>query len=247
MPPSPQPGRAHLLHWPAVARPSIIAGLPKFQRGSFWLFVVATAASALIADQPFAADLTLNARFFLDLALWQPLSAIFVFPEGQLSGLIGTLAIQWFVGSQLEAIWGPRRYLTLVLGAAVLGYLALALLGLAAPGALAFPTGGTAPADLAAVVGFGVIFGRQPVHLFGALPISARGLAGLVAALMLLGPLLRGHWPQAIPAAVAALGALLLAARWRSPPTSGKVAARDGRRPRHLKVVDAGRRDKLLN
>ena len=78
-------------------------------------------------------------------------------------------------------------------------------------------------------------------------PISARGLAGLVAALMLLGPLLRGHWPQAIPAAVAALGALLLAARWRSPPTSGKVAARDGRRPRHLKVVDAGRRDKLLN
>ena len=229
-----------------MARPSIIAGLPKFQRGGFWLFVVAAAASALIADQPLAADLTLNHRFLTDLALWQPLSATFVFPEGQLGGLIGTFAIQWFIGSHLEATWGVRRYLTLVLGAAVIGYLALALLGLAAPGALMFPSGGTGPADLAAVIGFGVILGRQPVQLFGALPLSARGLAALLAALMLLSPLLRGHWPQAIPAAVAALAALLLASRWRSPPTSGKVAAR-GARPRHLKVVDAGRRDKLLN
>jgi len=231
-----------------VARPSIFAGLPKFQRGGFWLFVVAAAASALFADHALAWSLTLNARFFTDLALWQPLSAIFVYPEGQLGGLIGTLAIQWFVGSHLEALWGPRRYLSLVLGAAALGYLVLALLGLAVPGALLYPTGGTAPADLAAVIGFGVVFGRQPVHLFGVLPISARGLAGLAAALMLLGPLLRGHWPQAIPIAVAALAALLLASRWRSPPSSGKVAARGGvRRPRHLKVVDAGRRDKLPN
>ncbi len=246
--PGARPGLAHLLHWPAVARPSIFAGLPKFQRGSFWLFVVAAAASALIADHPLAQSLTLNARFVTDLALWQPLSAVFVYPEGQLGGLIGTLAIQWFIGSHLEAIWGPRRYLGLVLGAAALGYLALALLGLVVPGALLFMTGGTGPADLAAVVGFGVVFGRQPVQLFGALPISARGVAGLAAALMLLGPVLRGHWPQAIPTAVAALAALLLASRWRSPPSSGKVAARaGGRRPRHLKVVDAGRRDKLLN
>ncbi len=242
-----RPGLAHLLHWPAVARPSIIAGLPKFQRGGFWLFVVAAAASALIADQPLAADLTLNHRFFSDLALWQPFSAIFVFPEGHLGGLIGTLAIQWFVGSHLEGIWGLRRYLALVLGAAVVGYLALALLSLAVPGALMYPTGGTGPADLAAVIGFGVLFGRQQVQLFGALPISSRGLAALVAALMLLSPLLRGNWPQAVPAAIAALFALLLASRWRSPPTSGKVAAGGARRPRHLKVVDAGRRDKLLN
>lgn len=246
--PGQRPGLAHLLHCRAVARPSILAGLPKFAPGSFWLFVVATAASALIADQPLARDLTLNAGFFTRLELWQPLSAIVVYPEGQLGGLIGTLAIQWFIGSHLEAIWGVRRYLGLVLGAAALGYLALALLGLVVPGALLGMSGGTTPADLAAVIGFGVMFGRQPVQLFGALPISARGLAGLVAALMLLGPLLRGHWPQAVPVGVAALAALLLAARWRSPPSSGKVAARGGvRRPRHLKVVDAGKRDKLLN
>ena len=134
--PGQRPGLAHLLHCRAVARPSILAGLPKFAPGSFWLFVVATAASALIADQPLARDLTLNAGFFTRLELWQPLSAIVVYPEGQLGGLIGTLAIQWFIGSHLEAIWGVRRYLGLVLGAAALGYLALALLGLVVPGAL---------------------------------------------------------------------------------------------------------------
>jgi len=95
-----------------------------------------------------------------------------------------------------------------------------------------------------------VVFARQPVQLFGALPISGRGLAGLVTALMLMGPLLRGAWPHAVPVAVAAAVALGLAWRWRTPPSSGKVAARaGGRKPNHLRVVpQTGRpRDKLLN
>ncbi len=241
-------GRPHLLHWAAVARPSILAGLPKFQRGGFWLFVLAAASSALLADHPLAASLTLNARFVAELALWQPLSALFLYPDGQLGGLVGTLLLQWFVGGHLEGAWGTARYLTLVLTSAALGYIALALLGFAVPDALGRPLGGTSPADLAAVVGFGVVFGRQPVQMFGALPISSRGLAGLVTALMLVAPLLRGDWPHAVPAAVAALCALGLAWRWRAPGSSGKVALRaGGRRPRHLKVVDAGRREKLLN
>lgn len=229
----------HLLHWLAVARPSILAGLPKFRPGGFWLFVAAAASSALLADHPLAASLTLNAGFVADLALWQPLSAILLFPEGHLSGLVGTLLLQWFVGGHLEGAWSTARYLTLVLVSAAAGYLALGLLGLAVPAALDLPTGGTLPADLAAVVGFGVVFGRQPVQMFGALPVSSRGLAAIVTALMLVGPLLRGNWPLTVPAAVAALCALALAWRWRGPRSSGKVAARaGGRRPRHLKVVE---------
>lgn len=231
-----------------MARSSFLAALPKFHRGGFWLFVVVAALSAFLADQPLAADLTLNHRFAAERALWQPLSATFLYPDGQLGGLVGTLLIQWFIGGRLEELWGTRRYLTLVLSAAALGYLAAALLGLAVPATLGFPLGGTLPADLAAIVGFGVVYGRQQVQLFGALPLTGRGLALLGTALILLGPLLRGAWPIAVPSAVAALCALGLAWRWRTPPKSGKVAARAaGRRPRHLKVVDAGRRDKLLN
>ncbi len=232
-----------------MARPSILAGLPRFQRGGFWLFVIAAAASALLADHPLATQLVLNARFAADLALWQPLSALVLFPEGQLGGLVSTLLLQWFIGGHLEARWGTPRYLTFILLPALAGYLALGLLGLAVPAALAWPAGGTLPADLAAVVGFGVVFGSQPVQLFGALPISSRGLAGLITALMLAGPLLRGAWPLAVPILVATLIALAVAWRWRSPPSSGKVAAR-GPRPKHLRVVQPqpGRpRDKLLN
>lgn len=244
----------------------MFANLPKFHRGGFWLFIVAAATSALLADHPLAAQLTLNGHFARDLALWQPVSAIFLYPEGHLGGLIGTFLLQWFIGGHLEERWGTARYLTFVLGAAALGYLVTGLLGLVVPavfgppelidaaarlaGVLEFSMGGTLPADLAAVVGFGVVYGRQPVQLFGALPISARALAGLVTALMLLGPLLRGAWPQAVPVAVAALCALGLAWRWRTPPSSGKVAARKGgRRPRHLQVVDnaPSRPGKLLN
>ena len=93
------------------------------------------------------------------------------------------------------------------------------------------------------------MFGSQPVQLFGALPISSRGLAGLITALMLAGPLLRGAWPHAVPILVATLVALAVAWRWRSPPSSGKVAAR-GPRSKHLRVVQPQRdrpRDKLLN
>ena len=243
MGPAARPHPPRLLHWPPVARSSVLASLPRFHRGGFWLLVIAAAASALLADHPLADTLTLNLRF-TELALWQPLTAIALYPDGQLGGLIGTLFIQWFIGGQVEERWGTARYLMLVLASALFGYLVVALLGLAVPQVLAAPMGGTLPADIAAVAAFGVLHARQPVQLFGALPLSGRGLAVLVTALVLLGPLLRGNWPVAVPTAVAALCGLLLAWRWRAPPSSGKVAARTGRRPRHLKVVDKPR---LLN
>lgn len=228
-----------------MARSSFLSALPKFQRGGFWLFIAALITSALLADQPVADRLTLGRPFADSLALWQPLSAVLVFPNGSLGGLVGTLLLQWFVGGHLEARWGTARYLTFILGAAVFGYLVLGLVGLGVPAALAWPQGGTTPADLAAVVGFGVVHARQPVQLFGALPITGRGLAGILAAVMILAPLIRESWPGAVHLAAAAALAWLLAWRWRPSADSGKVAPRaGGRRPRHLQVVKA---PKLLN
>lgn len=228
-----------------MARSSFLSSLPKFHRGGFWLFIAALVASATLADQPVAADLVLGRPFADRLALWQPLSAVVVFPNGSLGGLVGTLLIQWFVGGHLEARWGTRRYLTYILACAVLGYLVLGLVGLAVPSALVIAQGGTAPADLAAVVGFGVVYARQPVQLFGALPLTGRGLAALLVAVMVLAPLLREGWPGSLPLAVAAALAWLWAWRWRPSADSGKVAARGSRRPRHLRVVKTP--PKLLN
>ena len=175
-----------------MARPSILAGLPRFQRGGFWLFVIAAATSALLADHPLATQLVLNARFAADLALWQPLSAIVLFPEGQLGGLVSTLLLQWFIGGHLEARWGTQRYLTFILLPALAGYLALGLLGLAVPSALTWPTGGTLPADLAAWRSdleqriqreWGNVAGQQIADLLGeSIRINERmGITGVAA------------------------------------------------------------------
>lgn len=219
--------------------PSPLSALPRFRPGSFWLFVVAAATSAFVADLPLADLLVLGPPFADALALWQPLSAPFLFPEGQLSGLIATALLQWFVGSAVEGRLGIARYLAAVLGGAVLGYLVLGLVGLAVPAALASPHGGTAPVDLAALALFGVLFAREPVSILGVLPLTARSFAAVVGALILLGPLLRGGWPEVVPGLVAAGLALALARRWQKPQASGKVAPRGpSARPRHLKIVN---------
>lgn len=222
--------------------------LPRFHRGGFWLFVVTGAASAFLADKPIADHLHLWAPFARDLALWQPLSAPFVFPDGQLAGLIGTGIVQWFVGSPVEGRVGTARYVGLVLGAAVAGYLALGLLGLALPDLLARPHGGTHPADLAALAAFGLLFAREPVSVFGVLPVTARGFAVVVALLMLVGPLIADGLAGVVPGLVALGVAVLVVRRWQNPPASGKVAPRKGgggKRPRHLRIVDG--REQYLN
>ncbi|WAS96130.1 rhomboid family intramembrane serine protease [Nannocystis punicea] len=227
---------------------SPFANLPRFRPGSFWLLVAATAASAFVSDLPLARVLLLGAPFLGETALWQPLTAPLLFPDGQLAGLIGTALLQWLVGSQVEARLGTARYLGFVLGAAILGYLVLGLLGLAVPAVLAVPHGGTTPVDVAAVVAFGVVFARQPLALFGVLPLTSRSFAGLAVAFLLVPPLLRGAWPDVVPGLVAGCLALVVARRWQNRPASGKVGPRKGgggKRPRHLRIVDG--REQYLN
>jgi membrane associated rhomboid family serine protease len=236
----------HLLHSQTVPT-SPFSGLPRFRPASFWLLVAAAAASAFVSDLPLARHLQLGASFITDPAPWQPLTAPFLFPEGQLAGLIGTGLLQWFVGSPVEGRLGTARYLGLVLGAAIVGYLVLGLVGLAVPAALMLPHGGTTPVDLAALAAFGVLFAREPVSIFGVLPVTARSFAGVAVALLLLGPLLRGGWPDIVPGVVAAGLALVVARRWQKRPASGKVGPRKGggKRPRHLRIVDG--REQYLN
>jgi membrane associated rhomboid family serine protease len=227
---------------------SPLHALPRFRRGGFWLFVAVAAASGFLADHPVAAKLHLGLPFVRDLALWQPLSAPFMYPDGQLTGLLGTAIVQWFVGGPVEGRVGTARYVGLVLGCAVAGYLALGLLGLALPQILAWPHGGAVPLDLAALAAFGLLFAREPVSVFGLLPVTARGFAVVVALLMLLGPLLREGWVGVVPGAVALGLAVLVVRRWQKPAASGKVAPRKGgggKRPRHLRIVDG--REQYLN
>ncbi len=230
-----------------VARTSPFASLPKFRRGSFALFLATAVLSALLADQPVAARLVLLPETVLAGSdLWQPITANFIYPEGALAMLLGTLFVQWFFGSELESFWGLRKYLTLVLGCGLAGHLTSVLLALVVPSVAITPVGGATAIDLAAVTAFGLVFGKRPLRLLAALPLNARGLALIVIGLTILGPVARGApWPVILPWLVAIAGAALVTTQpWRRLRDSGKLGSKKPKK-RHLRVVRPD--PKLLN
>ncbi len=223
--------------------------LPRFRRGAFALFGVTALLTALLADQPIAAELVLNPGGVAGGdGLWQPLTANFIFPEGRVSLLVGTLLVQWFLAGFLEDYWGTRKYLTLVISSGIAGYVAAVLLALGLPQVAATTMGGATPIDLAAVVAFGAFMGKRPLSVGGVLPLSGRTLAIIIAVLSVVSPLARGaDWPVVIPGVVAMIVALLVVTQpWRRLRKSGKVGGRSrGKRAGHLRVIRPD--DELLN
>jgi membrane associated rhomboid family serine protease len=215
--------------------------LPKFRRGAFALFIVVVVLSAMLADQPVATHLVLHpGGVFRGEGVWQPLTANFIFIEGDVALVIGTLVVQWFIGSELEGFWGTRKYLAFVVGCGMVGYVVSALLALFVPAVAAVTVGGATPMDLATVAAFGAVYGKRQVRLLAALPLTARSLTALVLAISLVSPLARGEpWPTVIPWLVAIAAALLVTTQpWRHLRDSGKLLGRRSKRDRaHLRVV----------
>ena len=226
-----------------MSRSRSFGGLPPFHRGTFGLFVAAALCTALLADRPLAEALILHpALLWRGEGLWQPVTANFLFPEGHAGGLLFTLAVQWFLGGAVESAWGTGRYLLVVLGCGVGAYLVPVALAPLIPEVGAVAVGGMTPIDLVAVTAFGVMFGRQPLRLFGALPLSARGIAMLAVGVSVVGPLLRGApWPEVLPLVAAVIWSLLFLLRpWRK---MRRIGRRRSRRPKrdHLQVVRPSR------
>jgi membrane associated rhomboid family serine protease len=222
--------------------------LPRFTKGALALFLLTVALTAFIGDQPAGALLRVEPGALLHgRGLWQPLTANFVFPEGGVGLVLGTLMTQWFIGSTLEAYWGTRRYVLLVLGCGTAGYLVYALLTPLLP---ALPHGGATAMDVAAVTAWGAVYGKQEFSLLGAVALRARTIAAIFVGMFMLGPMLRGEpWPLAIPGLVAIAGALLVTLQpWRA--AGGGTGDRKPKRnkprgkPSHLRVVKG---EDLLN
>ncbi len=238
-----------LLDCRTVARNRLLSMLPRFRRGAFALFGVTVLLTALLADQPIASDLVLDpGGVARGEGLWQPFTANFIFPEGRVGLVLGTLAVQWFLAGTLEDFWGTRKYLTLVIASGTAGYVGAVLLALGVPAVATTTMGGATPMDLAAVVAFGVFTGKQPLSVGGILPLSGRTLAIIIAVLSVVSPLARGApWPVVIPGIVSMTVALLVVTQpWRRLRKSGKVGGRSrGKRAGHLRVIRPD--DELLN
>jgi membrane associated rhomboid family serine protease len=223
--------------------------LPKFNKGALALLLLTVALTAFVSDMPVGALLRVEpGALFEGRGLWQPITANFVFPGTDIALLLGTLFAQWFFGSELEGFWGTRRYIVLVLGCGVAGYLVYALLAPVLPGLAAH--GGSNAMDAAALAAYGVVFGKRELHFMGALSVRARTLAWIFLALMIIGPILRGvPWPVVIPWLVASAGAVLVTLQpWRARGDGTPDSKTGRRKPKgkasHLRVVKG---EDLLN
>lgn len=221
-----------------------LGGLPKFRPGALGLFLLTVAFTAIVGDQPLGDALRLQPGALMSGGgFWQPLTANFVFPFDSVGFILGTLFTQWIFGSQLESFWGTRKYLTLVLGCGIGGFLVYALVS---PYIDALPHGGSTAMDVATLTAFGIVFGKREMSLFGAVSLKARTIAIILVAINVLGPLARGvAWPLAIPWVVAIAGSWLATAQpWRRGGTERRSSSSAPRSPQkkrakasHLKVV----------
>jgi membrane associated rhomboid family serine protease len=102
---------------------------------------------------------------------WQPVS--YAFLHGSTFHLFFNMLGLWMFGSELERLWGTRRYLAFLLAGALAAALAQSIIT-AATGSVV-PTVGASGSLFALLLAFGMLFpNRVIVPLFPPIPMKAR-------------------------------------------------------------------------
>ncbi len=143
---------------------------------------------------------------------WQMVS--YAFLHGDAMHLFFNMLGLWMFGSELELVFGQRRYLQL-LAASTLSAAAMQLLFTAAIGSFA-PTVGASGALFGLLLGFGMLFpDRMIMPLFPPIPMKAKVFVAVFGALELLLGLSGGSGVAHFAHLGGMIGAWLLINNWR--------------------------------
>lgn len=115
--------------------------------------------------------------------IWQLISYSFV--AGDPLGVIFGALVVWSIGSALEATWGPRRLLSVVLGCSVLAAVLTVLTAIPVASIRLFPFYGAWVMGSVIWVGYGLSFGRAQTNFWG-IPVSGNLLALIGVGFVLL-------------------------------------------------------------
>ena len=166
--------------------------------------------------------------------LWQVLTYMFFHALSPFH-LFFNLMMLWFMGSELEKHWGAK-FFTLYffvtgIGAAVIYCLAVAIYAAltGAQGPLVIPVMGASGALFGLFVAYGIIFAERVVYIFAVIPIKAKYLSMIIAAVELSSLLTTGFAGGEV-AHLAHLGGalvgylfLLIHTRWKMQQTKARL------------------------
>lgn len=187
-----------------------------------------TQALLLINVAAFCIDLFLGPWFTRMLALW-PLGSGFLpwqvvsyaFLHGSFTHLFFNMLGLWMFGSDLERLWGPKRFLQFYF-ASVLTAAAAQLLVAALTGAT-YPTVGASGGLFGLLLAFAMVFPNRIILLFFVIPMKAKFLVLLYGALELYqGVYVMNSGVAHFAHLGGMLGGLLTLRYWRGQPPFGR-------------------------
>lgn len=156
--------------------------------GVVWLAFVLVLQGYVLGTNFIFAEFGLSPLSFIyQIKVWQPLTYMFLHGEGVMHILFNSL-ILWFIGSELEKVWGSREFLKYYLicgvGAGIV-YTAITLLFVKAmglnPGLLAVPTVGASGAIFGLMLAYGVIYGERLIYFMMLFPMKAKHFVMILA------------------------------------------------------------------
>ena len=146
-----------------------------------WLAAVVIVQGFITKNTLFFNLFGLSPKHFVEsLSLWQPFTYMFLHSSSVWHLLFNGLIV-WFIGSELEKIWGPREFLKYYLvcgvGAGLLFvaviYAAVGFFGLD-PRFLNVPTIGASGAVFGLLVAYGVLFAEREIYFMMLFPMKAK-------------------------------------------------------------------------
>jgi membrane associated rhomboid family serine protease len=135
--------------------------------------------------------------------------------EPNFLGLLLHAMMMWAFVPTLERFWGTPRFLRFAAITSVVGTAVGTAMGFVTGGGVAIT--GLNPFIDASIVGFGIIYGRQPVQFWGVLPLTGRQLMYGFLGFLTLSVVLRGDWDNGAGWAAAMITAAVMTSKRLSP------------------------------
>lgn len=148
--------------------------------------------------------------------------------------------ILWFIGTELSALWGDKKYLTFIacaIGGGALLYISVMGVFFSSSVYASFPLSGPAGICSALCMAFGILFPERQMYLF-IFPVQAKWFVIILVAINLY----QGITSPAGVMAWSQLGAMGGGFAWMMYQTKkGQEKKRKRTNPNHLSVIDGGR------